>query len=61
MTYIYVIHSQWVKTQVTLGNMATSKTDTGISWEVAFDFDCEPNSFSALLSGQVCGRCMTRI
>ena len=27
--------------------MATGKTETGVSWEVAFDFDCEPNLSSA--------------
>ena len=31
--------------------MATAKTDTGVSWAVAFDFGCEPNSLSPLLSG----------
>ena len=31
--------------------MATARTDTDVSWEVAFDFDYEPNSLSALLSG----------
>ena len=31
--------------------MATAKSNTGVSWEVAFDFDCEPNSLSPLLSG----------
>ena len=33
--------------------METAKRDTGVSWEVhvAFDFDCEPNSLSPLLSG----------
>ena len=31
--------------------MATAKTDMGVSCEVAFDFDCELNSLSALLSG----------
>ena len=32
--------------------MARAKTDTGVSWVVAFDFDCEPNSLSPLLSGE---------
>ena len=31
--------------------MTRAKTDTGVSWVVAFDFDCEPNSLSPLLSG----------
>ena len=33
--------------------MATAKTDTGVSWEVAFDFEYEPNSLSPLLSGGI--------
>ena len=31
--------------------MATARTDTDVSWEGAFDNDCDPNSLSALLSG----------